>query len=117
VGYGFVALRRAPLTDQLEIVVDERLDYRYKGWTHPNHRRKHLSHARARLSRKLYPLTAGRRSVSYVAVHNLPSRLQHRDLKPVRVGYCGYVRVFGREYPFTHRIVKRIGFRIQRRAR
>lgn len=115
VGYGFVALQRAPLTNQLDIVVTDKLEYRYKGWTHPDHRRKHLSHSRARLSRKLYPLAPGHRSVSYVATHNLASRLTRPELHPIRLGYCGYVRLFGTELPFTHRIPRRFGFSIERR--
>ena len=116
VGYGFVAKVRAPVTDQLEVVVDDRLIYRYKGWTHPDHRRKHLSHARGRLNMRLFPLTDGRRMVSYVTTHNFASKLKHADLHPVRLGYCGFVTLFGREYPFTHRVPRRFGFRLERRT-
>ena len=115
VGHGFVARQRAPVTDQLQVVVDDWLIYRYKGWTHPEHRRKYLSHARGRMNRELFPLRQGMRTVDYVAVHNLPSKYKHADLHPVRLGYCGYVRLFGREYPFTTRVPRRYGFRLERR--
>jgi hypothetical protein len=116
VGYGFVTQVGAPVTDQLEVVIDDRLIYRYKGWTHPDHRRKHLSHARGRLNRQLFPLTNGRRTIDYVAVHNLASKLKHADVHPEWLGYCGYVRLFGREYPFTQRAPRRSGFRLVRRG-
>ncbi len=115
VGYGFVTKGRAPATDQLDVMIDDRLVYRYKGWTHPGHRRKHLSHARGRLNRQFFPLTDGRRTVDFVAVHNLESKLKHADLHPVRLGYCGFVRLFGREYPFTQRVPRIFGFRLARR--
>jgi hypothetical protein len=108
VGYGFVTQVGAPVTDQLEVVIDERLVY-------PDHRRKHLSHARGRLNRQFFPLTEGRRTVDYVAVHNLASKLKHPDIHPVRLGYCGYIRLFGREYPFTQPTPRRFGFRLVRR--
>jgi len=117
VGYGFVTKVGAPVTDQLEVVIDDRLIYRYKGWTHPDHRRKHLSHARGRLNRQFFPLTDGRRTVDYVAVHNLASKLKHPDIHPVRLGYCGFVRLFGCEHPFTQRVPRRFGFRLARRHR
>lgn len=116
VGYGFVTVKGAPVTDQLEVVIDDRLVYRYKGWTHPEHRRKHLSHARGRLNRQFFDLTDGRRSVDYVAVHNHASKLKHADVHPVRLGYCGFIRLLGREYPFTNRVPRRFGFRLVRRT-
>jgi len=115
VGYGFVTRRGAPMTDQLDVAIDDWLIYRYKGWTHPEHRRKHLSHARGRVNRRLLPMQEGMRTVSIVAVHNLASKLTHADVHPVHVGYCGYVRLFGREYPFTTRGARRHGFRLERR--
>lgn len=114
VGYGFVTRERAPVTGQVQVVVDHRLVYRYKGWTHPEHRRKHLSHARGRINSRVFPLQPGQRMVSYVATHNFASKLKHRDVHPVRIGFCGYVRLFGREYPFTHRIPRRFGFRLEK---
>ncbi len=116
VGYGFVSKVGAPVTDQLEVVIGDRLIYRYKGWTHPDHRRKHLSHARGRLNRQFFALTGGRRTVDYVAAHNLASKLKHADIHTERLGYCGYVRLFGREYPFTQAGPRRFGFRLARRA-
>lgn len=116
VGYGFVTCVGAPATSQLQVAIDDRLVYRYKGWTHPGHRRKHLSHARGRLNRQFFPLTDGRRTVAFVDVANLPAKLKHADIHPVRLGYCGYVRIGGREFPFTQRGPRRFGFRLVRRS-
>ena len=43
-------------------------------------------------------------------------KLKHADVHPERLGYCGYVRLFGREYPFTQRAPRRAGFRLVRRG-
>jgi hypothetical protein len=115
VGYGFVATARARATDQLDVVIDNNLVYRYKGWTHPDHRRKHLSLARGSLNKTLFPLGEGRRTVSFVVTHNFKSKLHHRALKPKRIGLCGYLHLFGREYPFTLPGPRRHGFRLARR--
>ena len=115
VGYGFVTQRNAPVTDQLQVVVGNNLVYRYKGWTHPDHRRKRLSYARGRLNRLVFPLRDGRRTVSYVATHNFASKLNPSVIHPVFLGYCGYIRWFGQEYPFTLRTPRRFGFRLVRR--
>ncbi len=117
VGYGFVTRSRAPVTDQLEVLIDDHLRYRYKGWTHPAHRRKHLSHARGRINSTLFPMSDGHRMVSYVDSHNFASRLKHPDVHPVRLGYAGYVTFFGEQYPFTGRIPRRFGFELRRISR
>lgn len=115
VGYGFVTQTRARVTEQIDVVVDERLVYRYKGWTHPEHRRKKLSFARGRLNKHLFPLTDGRRTVSYVDTHNFASKLHSKKIHPISIGHCGYFEILGREYPFTFRTPRRFGFRLERR--
>lgn len=117
VGYGFVARHRAPVTDQIDVVVDDRLVYRYKAWTHPEHRRRHLSHARGRINRTLFPLAPGQRTVSYVETHNYASKLHREDIRPVPVGHAGFIRLLGREMPFTLAGPKRAGFRLARTER
>ncbi len=115
-GYGFVTTARARATEQLDVVISDNLVYRYKGWTHPDHRRKHLSLARGSLNKKLFPLGDKRRTVSFVVSHNFKSKLHHRALKPERIGLCGYLRIFGREIPFTLPGPRRHGFRLARRG-
>lgn len=112
VGYGFVTQSYAPVTDQTAVKIDERLLYRYKGWTHPAHRRNHLSHARGRINSRLFPKQQGQHMVSYVEVQNFPSRLKHADVHPVCLGYSMILRVFGKEYLFNSPIAKRYGFQL-----
>ena len=117
VGYVFVAKSNAPLTNQLEVAIDNRLVYRYKAWTHPNHRRKHLSMARGRLNKTLFPLQPGQRTIAYVATTNFPSRLVRPEIHPQAVGYSGYFKLAGREIPFNTPGTRRAGFKVQRRKR
>jgi len=114
VGYVFVTRSTAPLSGQLEVSIDDRLVYRYKAWTHQDHRRKHLSMARGRLNKTLFPLNPGQRTVSYVDTTNFPSRLVRPEIHPRAIGYSGYVVIAGREIPFNTPGVKAHGFRIQR---
>ncbi|MEM9622136.1 MAG: hypothetical protein AAF993_10835 [Pseudomonadota bacterium] len=112
VGYGFVTASQAPLNGQVSVRVNNHLLYRYKGWTHPDHRRRHLSHARGRLNSKLFPHQPGQRMVSYVEAQNLPARLTHTDVHPVRLGYCAIVRLLGRSIIYNSRTATRFGFRL-----
>lgn len=114
VGYGFVTRRYAPLTAQIAVQIGEGLQYRYKGWTHPAHRRKHLSHARGRINSNLFPEQSGHRMVTYVEAHNFASRLNHADVQPTFVGLCFIVRLFGRDIPINSPAVTRAGFRLAR---
>ncbi len=112
VGYGFVTPNYAAVTEQVAVAVSKNLLYRYKGWTHPQHRRKHLSHARGRLNSRLFPPQPGQRMVSYVEAQNFPSRLKHAEVRPVRLGYSLIVRLFGREMIFNSGVARRFGFRL-----
>jgi len=114
VGYGFVTRCFAPVTDQVGVRIGAALHYRYKGWTHPEHRRKHLSHARGRLNSRLFPRQEGQRMVSYVEAHNFASRLTHADVRPTFLGLCVIVRVLGREYPINSLAAVRAGFELVR---
>lgn len=117
VGYGFVTRCFAAVTDQVAIRISGGLQYRYKGWTHPEHRRKHLSHARGRLNSRLFPEAAGQRMVSYVEAQNFASRLTHADVHPTRLGVCFILRILGREYPINSRAARRAGFELVRHQR
>jgi len=112
VGYGFVTRCFAAVTKQIGVRVGAGLQYRYKGWTHPAHRRKHLSHARGRLNSRLFPQTPGQCMVSYVEAHNFASRLTHADVRPIFLGCCLIVSVLGREYPINSPSAKRFGLEL-----
>lgn len=108
VSFGFRTLKRAPVTKQLDVVVPTGFRYSYKAWTHPDHRGKHLSRSRAKLSRSSqYP------SLSYIKVNNYPSLLnpyRFPTSRRLRMGYVGWWEFAGKQYPFATRRAKWIGF-------
>ena len=114
VGYGFITRTRAPVTEQLDVIVPNGFRYGYKSWTHADHRRKNLSAMRAYVRRTAFDRPVDERGIEYVETHNYPSLL-HGYLPPTErnltVGFVGCVRVFGRELPFATRRAKWIGFR------
>ena len=117
VGYGFVTRSHASVSDQIAVRISNGVQYRYKGWTHPNHRRKHLSHARGRLNSRLFPDDPMPRMISYVEAQNFPSRLTHADVHPSSLGVCLIIRVLGWELPISSRAAKRAGFTLVRLQR
>jgi hypothetical protein len=118
VGFSFSSFTRARATDQLDVLVPAGFRYGYKSWTHPEHRRANLSRMRGYTRRQTLPSDRMQRSISYVETHNYPSLLhsyRHPRERSLRMGFCGWITVFGRQIPFNSRRAKWIGFEIVRR--
>ncbi len=112
VGFDFFSTTKAPVTDQLEIIVPPGFNYSYKSWTHPDHRRNHLSTIRIDVGRD--PEVT---SMYYVETHNYPSLLRPYRYPTTRrqhMGYIGWVEFRGREYPFASRRARWVGIEYQR---
>ncbi len=113
VGYAFYATERARVTPQLDVLVPKGFRYGYKGWTHPDHRRKKLNKARAQLN---WPNPGI--PIWYIETHNFQSLLttfRYPAERPVRMGYIGWFTIAGREFPFSTRVARRVGLRLVRR--
>ncbi len=112
VGYSFSSRTRAPVTDQLDIIVPTGFRYGFKTWTHPDHRRRHLGEARIYTRFKRGGDPYGERSIGYVETHNYPSllhRYRHPRERRIPMGYVGWVTVFGRQIPFNSRTARWLG--------
>ena len=114
VAYMFMTRRRVRLTDQLDALVPDGFRTAYKGWTHRDHRRMNLSNHMSYLANmSCWDRDFSERSVWYIETTNYASRL-HGHLTPnmwsVRMGYFGWISLFGKEFPFNSRWAKRIGF-------
>jgi len=118
VGFAFVTYTRARVSDQLDVLIPKGFQYVYKGWTHPDHRRGHLTAARVYLRHQLLRSDHAQRSVSYVETHNYASLL-HSYRRPVerslRMGFCGWITLFGRQIPFNSPAARWLGFEMVRR--
>ena len=119
VGYAFVSFTRAPVTDQLDVLVPRGFQYIYKGWTHPDYRRANLTKARQHVRRKALLKNRAPRGIRYIETHNYASLLHgyrapsDRDL---HMGFCGSITIWGREVPFNTRRARWIGFELVRKT-
>jgi hypothetical protein len=119
VGYAFVSFTRAPVNDQLDVLVPRGFQYIYKGWTHPDYRRANLTKARQHVRRKSLLAERAPRGIRYIETHNYASLLHgyrapaDRDLP---MGFCGSLTILGREIPFNSRRAKWIGFEMVRKT-
>jgi hypothetical protein len=118
VGFAFWSYTRARVTDQLDVLVPEGFRYSYKAWTHPNHRRANLSSMRSYVRRRTMQTPQEERVISYTETHNYPSLLhgyQRPSMRSLRMGFCGWITVFGRQIPFNSRRARWVGFEFVRR--
>ena len=118
VGFAFWSYTRARVTDQLDVLVPEGFRYSYKTWTHPNHRRANLSSMRSYVRRRTRRAPHEERVISYTETHNYPSLLhgyRHPRMRGQRMGFCGWITVFGRQIPFNSRRARWVGFEFVRR--
>lgn len=118
VGYTFQSRTRAPVTDQLDVIVPTGFRYGFKAWTHPDHRRRKLGEVRTYVQFTYGDHPPGERSVHYIECHNYPSLLhgyRHPRERRIRIGLVGWITVFGRHIPFNSRGAKWLGFLFVRR--
>jgi hypothetical protein len=118
VGYSFSSFGRARVTAQLDALVPAGFRYGYKSWTHPDHRRSNLSRMRGYVRRRTRAPDHAERSISYIETHNYASLLhsyRHPSMRSLRMGFCGWITVFGRQIPFNSRRARWIGFEFIRK--
>ncbi len=118
VGFSFSSYVRARVNDQLDVMVPDGFRYGYKGWTDPEHRRQNLSRMRGYTRRTCVPADHQQRTISYVETHNYASLLhsyRKPSLRSLRMGFCGWVTLFGRQIPFSSRRARWIGFEFVRK--
>ncbi|MEM7099928.1 MAG: hypothetical protein AAF541_16795 [Pseudomonadota bacterium] len=114
VAYKFAARKRVRLTEQLDVIVPTGFRTTYKAWTHPDHRQNNLSyHLSHVLHKHCHAKKFRERTIFYIESTNYASLL-HGYLDPrqasLRMGYFGWISVFGRQIPFNSRWAKRIGY-------
>ncbi len=120
VSYTFNTTKRTIVDDQLELLVPDGFRYGYKGWTHPDHRRKYVSRMLWAPRRKYYEENnLNHRGAWYIQLNNYPSRLythRHLNMIGIRTGFFGSVRLFGREIPFNSRWARKMGLILVRKG-
>jgi hypothetical protein len=92
--------------------------YGYKGWTHPDHRRQNLSRMRGFVRRSCVAKDHQVRTISYIETHNYASLLhsyRSPTLRSIRMGFAGWITLFGRKIPFNSRHARWVGFEFVRK--
>ncbi|MCW8196327.1 hypothetical protein F6455_16150 [Proteobacteria bacterium 005FR1] len=85
--------------------------YSFKAYTRPDYRRRRLQHS-ASLYLDRWLLERGfTQTIGYIETHNYPSLISSKKRGNRRVGFAGYLTLFGRTIPFRTPGAKRHGFR------
>jgi hypothetical protein len=97
--------------DGLWVEFDAKYCYSYKAFTHPDFRRSGLQYTVSMWADPLLLERGYGHSIGFVETHNFPSVMASARRGSVRAGYAGYLRLFGRHYPFRSPGARRRGFR------
>ena len=109
--YYWRATSVTPHLDGIWVEPGARYCYSYKAFTHPAYRQQGLQEHVARFTDAIMLQRGFTHSIGFVETHNFPSIKASLRRGSRKVGYAGYVRVFGRILPFRSRGAKRHGFR------
>lgn len=118
VGWTFRARSRTLVSGQLDVLVPDGFRYDYYAWTHPDHRQKHLSAMRLHVLRQARRGRPLQRAIGWVETHNYPALLgsyRGPQERVIKMGYVGWISLFGHQIPFNSRRAKWIGFEFVRK--
>jgi hypothetical protein len=120
IGFKFSTRVRAPVTDQLDILVPTGFIYAYKDWTNIQHRNLSLSKYRSKAMDSVYLAPRNtERFIWYIETHNYASLLHsyiHPRDQALKSGFIGWYSFFGRQIPFNSRKAKSLGCEIVKRT-
>lgn len=102
----------APHGDGLWVGFEKPYRYGYHAYTRPEYRGRHLRDPR--LTDRLSIEQGCRFAVGFTETHNFASIRWNRRYGNERVGFAGYIKVFGKPYPFRTPGAKRHTFRFYR---
>ena len=109
VGYAWRTSIAAPYYNGLWIKPGHRYHYAYRTYVLPSHRGRQIHAAIVRLADK-HSLERGcAAEIDLMPIDNLASLGAARSLGRMKVGYAGYLRMFGHSFPFRTPRVKEMG--------
>lgn len=103
---------RAPHVDGLWVAFEKPYRYGYKAYTRPEYRGQHAMDPT--LTDRICIERGRRYALGFVESHNFSSIQRSRRLGNTCVGLAGYVKVFGRAYPFRSPGAKKHTFEFYR---
>ena len=111
VGYGWTSFVRCPHIDDIWVEFARTYRYGYKGFTRASHRGQGVSGGMYGFTDARCMEAGCRRTISFVEMHNYSSLRDSYKHGNQRVGFAGYVRLFGRVFPFRSPGAKKHTFR------
>ncbi len=118
VGFSFQSTGRSTVTDQLDVLIPPGFRYTYKTWIHADHRRRNLSQIQNYVRHHARHRDHDERGIWYVETHNYPSLL-HSYRRPsereLRMGFIGWISIFGRQVPFRSSAARWLGIELVRK--
>lgn len=110
VSYCWAGHKPTPAEAGLWVRFGEGHSYGYKALTLASHRGRHLQECLMHLADRWLTSHGYRYNINYIHGLNLPSIVANRRYGDQPIGYVGYVRWFGRTFPFRSPGVKAGGF-------
>ena len=106
----------APHLDGLWVAFEKPYRYGYKAYTRPEYRGRHLIKSVTEYTDKLCIERGFTRGIGFVKTDNFASLAAEKKHKGYKgVGFAGYVKVFGKVYPFRSPGAKKSTFQFYRR--
>ena len=117
VGFAWGAPSTAPHGDGLWVAVDFPNLYGYKAYVDPAYRGRGINRAMITERDRATIGDGFNASVGFIETHNYPSIQSNIHLGSEPVGYVGYVKLFGRAYPFHSPKARNTSLRFYRKDR
>jgi hypothetical protein len=114
ISYAWKAFSYAPHTPDVIVRFAPRFCYSYKVFTLPEYRGMHILEAASTYPNATILARGITHSISFIESHNFPSLSYARRVGGIVVGYAGYIRLFGRIFPFSSPGAKQHGFAFAR---
>jgi hypothetical protein len=114
VAWAWRSFTTAPHADGVWVRLDPPYCYSYKWYTRPEYRGRRVLTRVCRYGDELSRDRGCRRAAWFIETHNYPSLRASRRLGARTVGYAGYLKLFGKSYPFRTPGVLPHGFRFYR---
>ena len=109
VGYSWRTSVTAPYFDDVWVRIEGRFHYIYKSFTRPSHRGRRIHIAITRFADRISVERGHVAELGFIEISNMLSFLAAKSLGRRRVGYAGYLKVFGRYFTFRTPGIRKIG--------
>lgn len=114
IGYNWRTATVAPFFESFWIRVGQRCHYAYKSFVRPSHRGRRIHIAITHLADRWSLEKGGAGEIGFVNIANLASLGAAKSLGRRKIGYAGYVTLFGHDTSFRTAGVRKLGIEMFR---